>query len=138
VLKKGLFFFISMAHSLSYRRTAPDQPRKNEMKISELIDQLTEVMEQAGEDAEILVHYQQSYPLLGTIANVRSMLTQEKGENECVVAIAIGDAPYNRNPYGTTRAWQDGSYEEDLEEVEREEQEAAEAERYNAEHSKPE
>jgi hypothetical protein len=94
------------------------------MKLVDLIEHLTSLVENGPdgiEDAEVLVHYQETYPLLGTIANVRSMLTQEKGENECVVAIAIGNAPYDRNPYGSKAAWQEGSYEEDLAETDEEE-----------------
>jgi hypothetical protein len=95
-----------------------------EINLTELIDQLTELRDELGEDAAVRVAYQQSWPLRGTIAAVTSSMdiARTKAEDDEVedvdaavaadtegepktVWIAIGPASYSENPYAPKEVW---------------------------------
>lgn len=67
------------------------------MSIDELIDNLESIKEELpdGGEAEVDVHYQSNWPLLGGVANVREL------NGTAAIAISGGDE------YGTKAAWED-------------------------------
>lgn len=88
------------------------------MKISELMGELEEAAEDLGEDAEVRVAYQPSWPLRATLRyiTVASGSTYDEDEeapgqeeDTAMVWLAVGDGvPFGENPYAPRWAWQGG------------------------------
>lgn len=76
--------------------------------LSELIEQLQDLQREIeavhpGQDPLVKVHYQQSYPLLGSVRNVTVL--RDEGAKALHVAIAVGEAGSSESPYGDCQAW---------------------------------
>jgi hypothetical protein len=69
------------------------------MKALELIELLQEQIEVHGEDLEVLVAEQPSWPLVNRIANVWT-------DDEPVVWLATSAHEHNGSPYAPREAWQ--------------------------------
>lgn len=79
------------------------------MTLDELIETLTELRDQLGEDVPVRVAFQPNYPLAACVAHVRVMplrITEVGDEEHPAVWIATSSSvPYGENPYATRKAW---------------------------------
>lgn len=84
--------------------------------LDELIEQLTELRDHVDDDLgeghgagslPVLVHYQQSYPLVG-IPSTATVVWHEDctGDRLLTVAIGLSEPGYRWNPYGSPEAWE--------------------------------
>lgn len=93
-----------------------------EINLTELIDQLTELRDELGDDAAVRIAYQQNWPLRGTVATVTSSMdiARTKAEDDEVedieeavaadtepktVWISVGPASYSESPYAPKEVW---------------------------------
>lgn len=86
------------------------------MTLDELIEQLQDLRDQLDSDLSegheagslpVLVHYQQSYPLVGIPCNVTVVRhTNSASDSVLTVAIGISEPGYNWDPYGSPDAWE--------------------------------
>jgi hypothetical protein len=92
------------------------------MKISELIDHLTDAMENNG-DREVLVAYQPNWPLAASVANVYDPADDDEPAEDDEDGESLSDrdagvlwlaastnAGYDQNPYAPRSAWTNERY----------------------------
>lgn len=75
------------------------------MKLSDLIEQLEDLRDEHGGDAEVLGAYQPAYPLAGRI--IGACVLDANDDTQPVVWIAIGEHPYDSSPYAPRAAFEE-------------------------------
>lgn len=77
------------------------------MSLRDLINELEEIAEDLGDDAEVRVGVQPSWPL-------RHALHAVKAGGGVVWLVASESAPYGESPYASKRLWQEGDLDGNL------------------------